>query len=477
MKAKQMNTNLDIATMKIRDNVLETIGNTPLVKLNNITNGIKAKIYVKLEFLNPGGSVKDRIGIKMIEDAERKGLLKPGGTIVESTSGNTGMGLALVAAVKGYKVIFTIPDKMSPEKINLLKVFGAKVIITPTAVSPDHPNNYVKVAEKITKELPDAFMPHQYFNPANPEIHYKTTGPEIWEQTGGNIDVFVAGMGTGGTISGTGKYLKEMNPNIKIVGADPEGSMYHHEFYNSHGEIHPYKVEGIGEDFMPSTYNPKVIDEIEVVSDKDAFLTARRLATEEGIFVGGSSGAAVFVALHVARKLDKDQNVVIILPDTGRNYMTTIYSDEWMSEHGFIETAGEKIPVDEILKAKSNRIDEVFSVHPEDNLSNTLALMTKHDISQLPVMKESVQVGSVNEKNLMERLCKFCGATKQRCTEMCDHKVEEFMEPPLPTLKRTDTITKPIFYFKEKNAVLVLENKKIVDIITMIDVINYLARR
>ncbi len=325
--------------MSTYNSILEAVGNTPLVKLNKLTKGYNATLYAKLEFLNPGGSVKDRIGVAMIEAAEKQGKIKPGWTIVESTSGNTGVGLALAAAAKGYKMIFTIPDKMSQEKIDLLKAFGAKVIVTLTNVPADHPSNYIKVAERITKENPNAFMPNQFFNPANPEIHYKTTGPEIWRQTKGKIDVFVASMGTGGTISGTARYLKEQNPKIKVVGVDPEGSMYHHEFYGTRGEIHTYKVEGIGEDFMPATLNLKIIDEIIVVNDKDAFLTARQLTREEGIFAGGSSGAAVFAALQALKntKEKEDQTAVVILPDTGRNYMSKIYSDQWMTKNGYIQ--------------------------------------------------------------------------------------------------------------------------------------------
>jgi cystathionine beta-synthase len=326
---------------RIFDNILETIGNTPLVRLNSVTRGIEAVVLAKLEFFSPGGSVKDRIGIAMIEAAEKKGLIEPGDTIVEPTSGNTGLGLALAAIVKGYKVICTIPDKMSAEKIDLLKALGATVIITPTAVEPDDPNNYVRVAEKIAREQPNTFMPNQYFNPANPEAHYRTTGPEIWEQTDGKLDVLVAGMGTGGTITGVGKFLKEKNPNIRVVGVDPEGSMFHHEFYGTEGELHTYKVEGIGEDFIPSNLDLKIVDEIVVVSDKDAFITARMLAAEEGIIAGGSSGASVFASLQVAKRLNKDQIVVTILPDTGRNYLTKIYSDEWMRQNMFTKESGE----------------------------------------------------------------------------------------------------------------------------------------
>jgi len=321
---------------KIFDNILETIGDTPMVRINRITDGIRATVLAKLEFFNPGGSVKDRIGIAMLEAAEKAGLIRSGYTIVEPTSGNTGIGLALAAIVRGYRVVLTIPDKMSKEKIDFLKALGAEVIITPTDVPPDHPDNYVRVAERYVRENPNTFMPNQYFNPANPDIHYRTTGPEIWEQTEGRVDVFVAGIGTGGTITGVGKFLKEKNPKIRVVGVDPEGSLFHHEFYGTKGEIFPYKVEGIGEDFMPKTLDMSVIDEIIVVTDKDAFLMTRRLLREEGILAGGSSGAALHAALQVAKRLRKGQTVVTIFPDTGRNYMNKIFSDEWMLKEGFI---------------------------------------------------------------------------------------------------------------------------------------------
>jgi len=455
--------------MRFFNNILGTIGNTPLVKLRNVTRDFEATVLAKLEFFNPGGSVKDRIGVAMIEAAEKRGLIKPGYVIVEPTSGNTGIGLALAALVKGYKIIFTVPDKMSREKIDLLKAFGARVIITPTAVSPYHPASYVKVAERIVKETPNAFMPNQYFNPANPEIHYRTTGPEIWEQTDGKIDVLVAGMGTGGTITGTGQYLKEKNPKIRVVGVDPEGSMFHHEFYGTKGEIHTYKVEGIGEDFMPSTLDLKVVDEIITVGDRDAFLTARRLAQEEGILAGGSSGAAVFAALQVAEKLRGNQTVVVILPDTGRNYLNKIYSDEWMTEYGFLESREERISVKDILRTKSKRIKKVISVNPEDELRVAIRLMRKHDVSQLPVIKDGVQVGSIREINIMKKL------TSRQAS--CIQKISEVMDEPLPSVKREDKILDPFVLLKDKNAVVVLENSRVVGIIATIDVINYLMKR
>ncbi|MBM3324203.1 MAG: cystathionine beta-synthase [Calditrichaeota bacterium] len=458
---------------KILRSILEAVGNTPLIKLNRVTAGIQATVLAKLEFLNPGGSVKDRIGVSMLEAAEKQGLIRPGCTIVEPTSGNTGLGLALAALVKGYKVICTIPDKMSMEKINMLKALGARVIITPTAVAPDHPSNYVKVAERITRDEPNAFMPNQYFNPANPEIHYRTTGPEIWEQSDGEVTVFVAAMGTGGTISGAGKYLKERNPRIKVVGADPEGSIYHHEFYRTTGDTHPYKVEGIGEDFMPATLDLNVVDEMIVVSDREAFLTARRLARKEGIFAGGSAGAATFAALQVTKNLGEDQTAVVVLPDTGRNYMTKIYSDEWMCEHGFMDSAEERISVAEILKAKSSRIRKVIVVHPEDSLQTAITLMTRYDISQLPVVKDGVQVGSVAESHLVEKLCELPGKGRGER----ELKIEEVMASPLPTVKKTDSLLNPFLLLKDRNAILVLEHGEIVDIITSTDVVSYMMRR
>lgn len=453
---------------KQANNILELIGNTPILKLNQLGSNLPCRVYAKLEFLNPGGSVKDRIGISMIQAAEEQGLIKPGYTIVEPTSGNTGLGLAMAAIAKGYKMVFTLPDKMSKEKIDLLKAFGAKVIITPTNVPADHPANYIKVAERIVKETPDSFMPNQYFNKANPQAHYKTTGPEIWKQTEGKIDILVASMGTGGTISGTARYLKEKNPEIRVVGVDPEGSIYHHEFYGTQGEVHSYKVEGIGEDFHPSNLDFKLIDEIVTVTDKESFLTARELTRKEGLFTGGSAGAAVFAALQVARRPEnKGKLLVVILPDTGRNYLNKIYSDEWMVENGFLPGGADKIAVRDILKAKAGKIGILY-VYPEDPLSTAIDLMRTYGVSQLPVIKNDAQVGSLNEVSVMKKL-----SDENSCSE---HTVKDFLEAPLPTVNIDDKLVAPFNFLKSRNAVAVLQDGKVTEIITTIDVINYFLK-
>jgi cystathionine beta-synthase len=322
--------------MKYANTVLDIIGNTPLIKLNKLAEGVPATVLVKLESVNPGGSVKDRIGIAMIEDAEKKGLLKKGGTIIEPTSGNTGVGLAIAAAIKGYRVIFTMPDKMSIEKEQMLRAYGAEVIRTPTDVAPTDPRSYYEVAKRLVREIQNSFSPNQYANKANVLAHYRTTGPEIWKDTEGKITHFVAGMGTGGTITGVGKYLKKQNPHISIIGADPEGSLYHHLFSHATPEIHTYKTEGIGEDFVPGTIDLRIIDDVVVVSDKEAFHTARSLVRQEGLLVGGSSGAAVYAALQIAKNLPMEAVIVVLLPDSGRNYISKVFNDEWMAENGFL---------------------------------------------------------------------------------------------------------------------------------------------
>ena len=380
------------------NNILEAIGRTPLVKLNNITKNIKSEIHVKGEFLNPGGSVKDRIGLTMIEAAEREGKLKPGGTIIEATAGNTGVGLALVAAVKGYRCMFVMPDKMSQDKVNLLKAHGAEVVITPTSVSPDSPESYNGVADRLAQEIPDAYRPNQFENQNNPLAHYLTTGPEIWEDSQGKVEVFVASMGTGGTISGTSKYLKEKNADIIVVGADPQGSILSGDSPRS------YKVEGIGEDFIPKTFNRQVVDEMVRVNDKESFNTARQLAREEGLLVGGSSGTAVAAALKYAQRLEESKFIVVMVPDTGRNYINKIYSDQWMKENGFWEGRKSRtVTVKEILRNKRN-LPLLISVSLHDKLIQAVSLIQELNISQLPVIDGDDIVGSLNDSSLMQLL-------------------------------------------------------------------------
>jgi len=325
-----------VVSMEVHKTILDVVGNTPLVRLNKVSQDLEPTILAKLENLNPGGSVKDRIGIAMVEQAEQRGLLKPGGTIIEPTSGNTGVGLAIVASVKGYKMIFVMPDKMSEEKRSILRAYGAKVVVTPTNVPPESPEHYTKVAERLSRETPHAYMPNQYENQSNPDAHYRTTGPEIWRQTDGKVDVFVCGMGTGGTITGIGRFLKEKKKNLKVVGADPEGSIFYSRYHGHKEEPHQYKVEGIGEDFMPGTMDLSIVDDVIQVSDRDAFRMARRLAREEGILVGGSGGTAVHATVKVAEHLPEDKTIVTLLPDTGRNYLSKLFSDRWMKEQGFL---------------------------------------------------------------------------------------------------------------------------------------------
>ena len=365
--------------MQVSDSLIEVVGNTPLVRLNKLAAHVKPQVIVKVEYLNPGGSVKDRIALAMVEEAERTGLLLPGGTIVEPTSGNTGVGLALVANARGYKCVFIMPDKMSAEKINVLRAYGAEVIVCPGAVAPDHPDSYYSVSARLAKEIPGAWKPDQYSNPRNPAAHYATTGPEIWQQTDGRITHFVAGVGTGGTISGTGRYLKEVSADrpggrVQVIGADPEGSVY------SGGGGRPYLVEGVGEDFWPTTYDPAVPDRIIAISDRESFLTTRRLAREEALLVGGSCGLAVAAGLRLAEELTEDDIMVILLPDSGRGYLSKIYNDEWMADYGFLRADDEQPSVGDVLRSKSAEIPELVHVHPEETVGSAIAILREYGV-------------------------------------------------------------------------------------------------
>lgn len=446
------------------NNVLEAIGKTPLIRLNSITKGSKSIIYVKLESLNPGGSVKDRIGLAMIEAAEKEGLLRPGGTIIEATAGNTGVGLALVAAIKGYRTIFVMPDKMSEDKISLLKAYGAEVVITPTSVPPDSPESYNGVADRLAKEISGAYRPNQFENPNNPLAHYLTTGPEIWEDSGGKVDVFVAGMGTGGTISGVAKYLKEQKPDIVIVGADPEGSILSGDNPKS------YKVEGIGEDFIPKAFNRQIVDEMIRVSDKESFNIARRLAREEGLLVGGSSGTAVAAALKYDQRLKKPEYIVVLIPDTGRNYLTKIFSDSWMQKNGFWEDKEVRIvKVREILNQKKG-LPPIISITTREILSKAVKLMREYNISQLPVIDNRKVVGSLDEPSLMKLLHDGIDFTKQQ--------ISEVMGKPLPMRDEDTDITEAYrVLLSGTTGVIVTRNEIPIGVITRVDLINYWATR
>jgi len=384
-------------------NILEAVGRTPIVRLNRIIGDSKAQVYVKADYLNPGGSVKDRIGISMIDEAERKGLLKPGGTIIEGTSGNTGMGLALVAAVRGYKMVFTITDKQSKEKIDLLKALGAEVIVCPTAVEPEDPRSYYSVAKKLAREIPNSYYPNQYENPMNPEAHYRTTGPEIWEDTEGKITHFVCGVGTGGTISGVGKYLKEKNPSVKVIGVDPIGSLYYEKVKTGKvGRALTYVVEGIGEDFFPATMNLNILDDILQVTDEECFVVARRLVKMEGIFTGGSGGGCISAALKVAEKLGPKDLIVAFLPDTGMRYLSKVYNDEWMRERGYTDAEVTLTAADVVhAKHKAGKVRELVIARPYQTVFHALRIMQEQDISQIPVFEESTPIGTIYEDQIL----------------------------------------------------------------------------
>jgi cystathionine beta-synthase len=449
-----------MTTHNNHNNILQAIGKTPLIKLNRVTQDISSQIYAKVEYLNPGGSTKDRIALAMIEAAEKEGLLKPGGTIIEATAGNTGVGLAMIAAVKKYRCIFVMPDKMSQEKVNLLKAYGAEVVVTPTSVAPDSPESYNGIAERLVKEIPGAYRPNQFENPNNPLAHYLTTGPEIWSDSNGKIDAFVAGMGTGGTISGVAKYLKEQNPNIIIIGADPEGSIL------SGDSPKPYKVEGIGEDFIPKTFNRQLVDEMIRVSDKESFNVARRLAREEGLLVGGSCGTAVAAAIKYAARFTEPKYIVVLLPDTGRNYINKIYSDSWMQENGFWEGKKVKsIKIGKILDRKTDFPSLVF-VSPNDTLNHATKLLQKLNISQLPVIDNNNVVGSLNEASLMKFLHDGINFSNQ--------EVLAVMGKPLPILdEEVDASEAYRVLLSGTTGIIIKRNEVPIGLITRADLIRY----
>jgi len=451
------------------DTVLDTIGWTPLIRLSRVTRGVRTPVFGKADFFNPGGSVKDRIGLPMIEALERSGHLKPGGTIVEATSGNTGVGLALAAAIKGYRCVFTMPDKMSQEKVRLLKAYGAEVIITPTAVAPDHPQNYVQWAKRLVRETPGAVLAGQFENPANPAAHVATTGPELWEQTEGRITHFVAGAGTGGTISGVGRYLKQQNPAIKIVAADPAGSVLA-ELWRTRGEGHPsgapYKVEGVGQDCVPQTLDMSVIDEFITVGDKDAFNTARRLTREEGLFVGGSAGMIAHAALTVARRIDDPEALVVtFLCDTGERYLSKVFNDEWMQENQLLDTPSTALEA--VLSRKGGATPVVVSIGPGASVRQALGLMALHDVSQLPVMEGSVCVGSVAESQLTTR--------SLADVKVLDRSVADVMDAPFPVVEADQPVEQVAKMLSKANrAVLVKKHGTVQGIVTRFDVLDFL---
>ncbi len=452
--------------MKVYNNILEAIGNTPIVKLNKITGNKVAKIYAKLEYLNPAGSIKDRIAMHIIDKAEKRGDLKSGSTIVENTSGNTGAGLAIVAAVKGYKAIFTIPDKMSNEKINFMKAFGAKVIITPTNVPAESPQSYYETAKRIHNNTENSFYVNQYHNPDNPEAHYNWTGPEIWDQMEGKIDYFVAGIGTGGTLSGVAKFLKEKNPAIKIIAVDPKGSVFY-DYFKSGKLTEPdvYKLEGIGEDMLVEAMDFSVVDDMLQVNDRDGFLTCRQLARQEGIFAGGSGGAAVWGALQVAAQLPEDKNVLTIIPDTGFRYLSKFYNDEWMRDNGFTETEMAGSIADVLSKLP---VKKIISVTSYTEIKKVIKIMRENNISQLPVIDDDKTIGLVGETSVLEYLSNEGTSINDPITKIIRTHIK-IADSQMPLNEVMD-------FFKEGNeAVLIEENGKLTDIITRIDLIEFLS--
>ncbi|UYM06465.1 cystathionine beta-synthase [Solicola gregarius] len=451
------------------DSLLDLIGNTPLVRLNKSTRGAPGTILAKVEYFNPGGSVKDRIATRMVEAAEQEGLLEPGGTIVEPTSGNTGVGLAMVAQQKGYHCIFVCPDKVSEDKRNVLKAYGADVVVCPTAVPPEHPDSYYSVSDRLVAETDGAWKPDQYSNPNNPRSHYETTGPELWEQTEGRITHFVAGIGTGGTVSGTGKYLKDKSDGrVQIVGADPHGSVY------SGGTGRPYLVEGVGEDFWPQTYDRDICDRIIEISDKESFLTTRQLAREEAMLIGGSGGMAVAAAVRLAEDLqDPDAVIVVLLPDGGRGYLTKVFDDEWLGRYGFLPSDQER-PVGEVLRRKDGSLPDLVHTHPHETIAEAVATLREYDVSQVPVLNAEPPImaaevaGAVSERELLESI--FAGKAQLADT------VEMHLGPPLPSIGAGEPITDAVAALEAADAVLVHEDGMPVGVLTRHDLLGFISQ-
>ncbi len=454
--------------------VLDLVGDTPIVRLDRIGADVEPTILGKLEYMNPGGSVKDRIGLAMIEAAERDGRLKPGGTIVEPTSGNTGVGLAIAAALKGYRCIFVMPDKMSQEKIAMLRAYGAEVVICPTAVEHDSPESYYSVSSRLAEEIPGGFKPDQYSNMSNPEAHYEVTGPEIWEQTGGEIDAIVISVGTGGTISGVGRYFKERKPEVLIVGVDPEGSVY---TASGERDVHPYLVEGIGKDTWPATMDPEVVDEWVRVSDRDSFLTARRLAHEEGLLVGGSGGTTVWAALEIAKRFGPEATILTMIPDSGRSYLSKFYDDNWMLDHGFVERHAPVPKIDQVLRSKDLEeadIPALVTVAAHQKVGEAIDVMQRYSISQLPVVRdgevESLAdvIGSLQDRDLLDRVFKNPDALHE--------DVAAAMQPPLATIDASASVDEIFSALTGRtNAVLVANEGRPVGVLTRSDLLEYLA--
>ena len=453
--------------VQYQDNILSTIGRTPLVRLNRVTRGCPCPVLAKLESFNPGGSVKDRIGLAMVEAAVRAGRLKPGGTIVECTSGNTGVGLAMVAAIRGYHAVFCMPDKVSIEKVNLLKAYGAEVQLSPTAVAPESPESYYSVARRIARERPGAFLTDQYSNPANPEAHYQTTGPELWEQSGGQITHFVAGMGTGGTISGTGRFLKEKKASVQVVGADPVGSIL--KAYHETGKMtepHTYKIEGVGEDFIPAATDFEIIDRVIACNDRDGLNMARRLAREEAVFVGGSSGMAAWVAIQVALALGPDDLVVVLLPDTGERYLSKVHNDAWMRDNHLLDPAVTR--VSDVVGAKTGRVPALLRLQVGEPVRRALALVEQHEVTQLPVFSGDEVVGTIYDSEILK------GVLGDAAT--LDRPVESLMSESLPVVRSDQPVDDVTRLLAARNpAVLVREEGRVVGILTRFDMLQFIA--